>query len=286
MANINYETNPITIIISGFKQAFSKSQQLAIMLIVVPIILGIVNLIAQIFFEVFGSALDSSNDKAPAVIVVGFILFILAMLLSVFIQVMYSGFQAFASVKISRGEDETFGKALERALSKFWKIVTVNFMVFIYTLPYVLAITSLVVLNIVLGAQSQLSLAFSLPISIILAIVLCVLTVRIYLRFAFALYYLFDGNHSATVSLEKSKELTHKRLSEVFGVLTISSLVPFISTLCGVSGMAMLYAQLTHARATKVELPRQHILNYLVLVLGLFVTTMVGFVLLAIYAAV
>jgi hypothetical protein len=286
MANITYETNPINIIINGFKRAFAHSQQLAIMLIVIPMALGVINFVAQIFSEVFSSAIDSSNDRTPAIVVVGFVLFILAMLLTMFAQVLYVGFQAFAAIKISRGEDETFGKALEQAFSKFWKIVGINIMIFIYALPYAFAIFSLVILNIVLGVQSRLSLAFSLPPSIILAIALGILMVRVYLRFAFSAYYLFDGNHSAATSLEKSRHLTRNRLSEVFGVMTISSMVPFVSSLCMTSGMAVLYKQLVEAREAKTELPRQHLLNYLVPFLGLVLMGILAFVGLAIYAAV
>ncbi len=285
MANFHYETNPITIVITGFKKAFAHSQQLAVMLIVIPMILGVVNFIAQIFSEVFSSAIDSNNDRSPAVLVVGAVLFILAMLLTMFVQVLYVGFQSFAMIKISRGEDETLGKALEQAFSRFWKVVAVNIMIFIYALPYAVAITLLIILNIIIGMNSRLALAVSLPVSIILAIANGVLMIRVYLRFAFAVYYLFDGNHTPTAALEKSKHLTRKRLSEVFGVTTISSMVPFVSSLCLASGMAVLYSQLTYARETKTEMPRQHLLNYLVPLFALVFLGMISFVLMAIYLA-
>lgn len=259
----HYETNPITILITGVKRAFAASQQLAIMLIVLPMLLGLVSFVGQIFMSVFQAAIDA-DEKSGVFMAVSSILFILLILLSIFTQNLFIGFQAFAMHKISRGEDEQPGKALEQAFAKFWKITVLYLMLYIYTLPYTLALTAVTVLAVALGVQSTTALVLSLPVAIAVGVFLIVLIVRIYLRFAFAGFYLFDGAHSVTSALEKSKTLTKGRLLEVFGIMTIGSFVPFISSLVMTAGLAELYQQLTVARAAKATLPKQHMLNYLI----------------------
>ncbi|MEK7472134.1 MAG: hypothetical protein AAB624_02700 [Patescibacteria group bacterium] len=260
----HYETNPISVIINGVKQAFAHSQQLAIILIILPMALGVVNFVGQMFGNAFGASISTVQDRSSALLAVGVVLFILAILLQIFTQVLYTGIQSFAMLKISRGEDETFNKAFEHAFSKLWKIVLIHLTLFVYTLPYSMAVSALVVLSVVLVNSDSVALTVCLPISIILGTLLVILIFRVYLRFSFAMTYMFDGTQTTTEAFNKSKQLTKGRLSEVFGVMTIGSLVPFISALTMTSGMAILFKQLTEARDAKAELPRQHILNYIV----------------------
>lgn len=262
----HYETNPITTIVSGVKRAFSHSQQLAIFLIVIPMVVGVVNFIIQIFIEVFSGVIDTdANDVSGSVLVIGGVLFVFALALQIFIQISYVSLQAFSVVKIMRSEDASFGAAVSEALGKFWKILGTVILISIYALPYVVAVLMLVIANIVLAEVETLILAVSIPLSILLGVFLIVLMVRVYLRFNFATYALFDGAKSISSALERSKMLTHKRLSEVFGVRSLASLVPFISGMTVAGGEAVLYEQLKDARERHADLPKQHILNYLAL---------------------
>lgn len=287
MANkhINYETNPISIIITGFKQAFNKSQQLAIMLIVIPFVLGVVNFVVQIFGEIVSAAVDAGSDKPTATIVIGIILSLLAFVLIIVAQTLFTGFQAFALHKMSQQEDETFSEALGQAFSKFWQVIGLNFMLFIYSLPYSFALTAIIVLNIGIGVVNTSSLYFSVPFSVVAAVILTVLIVRVYTRFAFAGKYLFDGNNSVSASLEHSKQLTKGRLGEVFGVMSIGGLVPFVPSLAMTAGLAALFEQLSVARKAGADLPKQHILNYLVPALAFLFIGFITLILVAIYAA-
>lgn len=285
MTAFHYETNPISIIITGFKQAFNKSQQLAIMLIVIPFVLGIINFVIQIFGEIFGAAVDSGSDESMAMVLIGVILSILAFILLIAVQTLFSSLQAFAMHKISRGEDEAFGEALRQAFSKFWQVIGLNFMIAIYSLPYVVALMSLIVLNVGAGTINTSSLFISIPISTVLAGLLIVLMIRVYMRYAFATKYLFDGDNSVSKALELSKKLTKGRLGEVFGVMTIGGLVPIVPSLAMTSGLAALFEQLTLARKAKTELPKQHILNYLVPFIGFVLVGFIALVVFAIFAA-
>lgn len=259
-----YQTNPFLIIIGGVKRAFSHSQQISIMLIIAPMALGLISFIFQIFIEVFRSVSKGEGATASTGLVgIGVVLLILAFLLQIFVQNLFLAFQGFAAHKMALGLDAPFGTSLEASFSKFWKVFLATILVFVNSLPYYTAIMLLVVVNVFLASVGPTTLAIGLPLSILLSIFLIVLIVRVYLRFALASIALFDGVATASAALEKSKQLTHGRLGEVFGVTSIGAFVPFISALCVSGGLSVLYAQLKQARQDKTELPKQSLLNYL-----------------------
>lgn len=74
-------------------------------------------------------------------------------------------------------------------------------------------------------------------------------------------------------SHDTTKAVVKGRLMEVFGVGTVSSLIPIIGPLLGLTGNAALYSQLDYYHKKKLEKPKVHWLNYV----GLFI---IGFIML------
>ncbi len=275
---MSYQTNPFRLLIDGTKQAFANSQQVAIMLIVVPFVISAANGIIQVFIEVFNALTDSDKD-APTnlpLLIIGLVLLILAIGLQVFMSVYSMSLRGFSSYKIMRGEDANISTIISQPLTNFWKTFSVMFMIAIYSMPFILMLLLLVSGNVVVGVMATGWLYLTVPLSSALAIFILVLIVRINLRYSLGFMALYDGASNATEAMTRSRELTKGRLSEVFGINSIASWVPFLSGVVVSGGEALLYHQLKEAHAHHHKLPKQSFLNFVGLIAGLALMLLIG----------
>lgn len=111
--------------------------------------------------------------------------------------------------------------------------------------------------------------------------------IRAQLRYT-ALPYLImsDKSLSADNAIEACKNLYKGHLIEVFGIVTVGGIIPFVGSSLKAGGMALSYKQIASFKKAHKETPQAHWLNYIGFILFGVLLLFVGLLALLIYSIV
>jgi hypothetical protein len=240
-----YDSNPFTLSFKGFSLLVEFAKSVFITLIV----LGILGSIGNLFnsFDQNLTETSRSNETTIAqeanfqlpelseiLIIAGVVIgiSIIVLLVSIVLSSVYKGFVSAGAVSASEKRMISFSEALNAMADRFTTLFKAEI------------ITTLKII----GGY----LLFIIP------------GVRAQLRYQAVPYLIMaDPKLSASEAIKESKRLYNKHLMEVFGILTVSSLMPFIGSAFGAGGMALSAQQIKAYDAIKAQTPQTHWLNYL-----------------------
>lgn len=253
----SYVSNPFKSTFRGFGNFFSYNQNIAIILLV----LANVGMIFQLF-DTFSNPSMSSNTSnttgastlgVPAAAIIMFAVFGLTVIVISFLfGCLVNGMVAYATLKTSRQETTTVKEAFRETITHFWSIVYASI---------------IVTLKIIGGL-----LLFIIP------------GVRAALRYTMVLLPIFDEDANGKQAIQRMKFLTKDHLLEMFGIVTVAGIIPFIGTLLQWGGVSVMYPQLKTLKSSNAPKPPVHWLNYIgfifvgfwILLIALFVALIIA----------
>lgn len=301
-STVPYDSNPFTISFSGFSNLITYAKGVFITMFVFGILSVVMNAINQFSipasddssggttqdlnkaYDTLASTIDKNyipvesdfdnsetftnsnnaddnNDPtiaaptATIIIVIVFVFFIAVLFIAaaIIINTAYSGFIAAGVLAANEKRMITFGEAFNEMVSRF----------------KVLFVALLIAALRTIGGY----LLFIVP------------GVRAGLRYASVPYIVMSRKDlSATESVNLAKSLYNGHLLEVFGIMTVGSIIPIIGQALSASGLGLSLKQITAYRNANLATPKTHWLNYLglILVLLFIIIIITAMVLLAI----
>lgn len=198
-------------------------------------------------YDTFSTAATSSTEVTTIIAIVIFVFVIalffgiIAIVISTYLQGMFS----YAALKSETEERRVgLGEAFDATTKRFWRLF---------------------------GAQLLAGIKiFGWTLLLIIPGIIAALRYRL---LSFVIMSEPETEKGIGASHNTTKAVVKGRLMEVFGVGTVSSLIPIIGPLLGLTGNAALYSQLDYYHKKKLEKPKVHWLNYV----GLFI---IGFIML------
>ncbi len=280
----HYEQNPFKLAFNGLNKAFKINQNPSIAILVYGFLAGIGQSISNVVAEIPGP----NNSTTSSQIDTGIIIFIviavlLASLVGMVIDIIASGFKAVVGARTSADQSISLGDGLKLALSKFFPVIAIQILVFLYSAVWLLpALLIIIPLAIVLGlakVDSSIIAILVTVLSIILGAGGLFMAVRASLKRQLALYIMFDKGAGIMQSLNESVRLTKGRLIEVMGVAFAAGIIPIINPLLIPVAFGEYYRQILTFRDNKLALPRPNIWSWLpiivvggiLLLIGLFI---------------
>ena len=289
---IQFNANPFSLAFDAMSRAFKINQNPAIVIIIGAIIIAVGN-------QIFGNLPDfltkvgegsGSKDTELALGVVGFVFSLVFLVISTVVGTIWAGFVAFVGLKNAQHESTQVQPSLRTALSKFWTIFGVNFMVGLYALACLMPSIILLLVGIALLAGNLDGVAVGVFIATgILFIVGLVFSIRISIARSLSIFAMFDENLGVFPAMKRSVELTKTRVMEAWGMAFPGAIIPIIGPLLTTCALGSHYLQLKVYRDNSAELPKVHILSWLPLIglgLLLIVIFLIGATLGALYASV
>ncbi len=238
--HLHYNSNPFSRSFKGLDLLFKYNNTLAITLLILSMFYFMLQILGSF---IPGGDSDTGSSSSPAsdnpdlglilaiVIPIVLIIFIISIVISTYVY----GLIYFVAWKTSRLETTTFGEAFKVVTGHFWTIFVIQVIVGLK----------------ILGGL----LLFIVP------------GIRAALRYELVLFPVFEENLNSRKAIKNIKALTKGHLIELFGLATVSSLVPFIGLLLHLGGDAVLYPELKALKASGAPAPKAHWLNYLGLIL-------------------
>lgn len=248
----DYVSNPFSSCFRGLDKLFKHNKKIAIVLLVISAVLGGLQFLGGSSEETATappaeSGAGAGLDGVQIALIVALGVLILAAMF--FVSVFIGGVISFITLKTSRGETTSFKEAARATFAKFWTLA---------------GVTVLSILKILGGS-----------------LLLIVPGVRAGLRYQMALLPVFDDNLKAGAAMRRIKFLTKNHLMEVFGIGTVSSLIPVFGPLLQIGGEAVLYPQLKDLKDNNRPKPPTHWLNYLGFILLALITILIVIIVLA-----
>lgn len=278
--DIEYDSNPFTI---SFR-AFGLFVQHAMGVFITVLVIGLLDFITNIFgsitdftrtqesrsnggsqpldFDVNGISTEATNLATTSqgsggvdvflivVVVVAFVgILALVILIATIFSAAYKGFVAAGTVAAVDKRDIRFSEALSAMVNRFGTL-------FVAEILATLRIIGGYLLLFVPGIRAQ-------------------------LRYQSTPYIIMRNPEiKATAALNESKQIYRKHLMEVFGILTVGAIIPFVGSSISSSGIAMSAKQVAAYASAGKQTPKTHWLNYLGLIL--LAVLAVGLILLAV----
>jgi hypothetical protein len=245
---LEYDSNPFTLSFKGLGLLVDYARGVFIALLV----LGLFGLISNIFNILPNPFPDSSTSSTAepfsssvnsnVVLAIGLFI-VVALIVGFFVGILFSaaykGFVAAGTLSAVNKQTITFGEALNEMSQRFTTLFKAE-------LITTLRIIGGYLLLVVPGIRAQ-------------------------LRYQSTPYILMANKQmSASEAIAKSKELYRNHLMEVFGILTVGALIPFIGQAISASGMAMSTVQVSTYAENNKPTPKTHFLNYIGLIFGVF----------------
>jgi flagellar biosynthesis protein FlhB len=264
-----YDSNPFTLSFNALGRFFHSNAGWAIVVIVLGVLGFLFQMgsnLAQVASNSSGSTSSSytppsSSSLEPAVIIaivvfVG-VLVLVAIVIGTVMKVYFQGMFSYVALKSEDGQAVSFKEAFDEVTKRFWRL-------FLAQLLADLKILGWYLLLIVPGVIAS-------------------------LRYSLLPYQIMSDpatEKNIKDSHDKTKAVSKGRLIEVFGVSTVSALIPVVGSLVGLSGKAALFNQLDHYNQKNIQKPKVHWLNYLgfilLAVLLLFIGLILGIVVIAV----
>lgn len=247
-----YDSNPFTLAFNAFSRFFKTNLGWAIAVLALAFLSFIgqlLNNLLQLAFTPESSSTStstsandlslgagSSDTNVAAVIMIVFgVLLIVALVIIVAsaVSTFISGMLSYVAVQSEKGKKVSFSEAFEATTKRFWRLYFAGLLAGLKIFAW--------------------SLLLIIP-GIIAAF-----------RYKLLPYVIMNDSETKGVksSHDEAKMLVKGRLMEVFGVATVSSIIPFVGSLIGLTGNAALYSQLKVYNDAKLEKPKIHWLNYL-----------------------
>ena len=241
-----YNSNPFTLSFDALGKLFTHNLTWAIVLLV----LGAISAFGQLASNAFGNINSSSTSPnyetnitsgssldATTVIAIVIVVFVVALILLTVILVVdtyVKGMLSYVALKSEDGESVSFSEAFNETASRFWRLLGAQLLAGLKILGWGL-------LFIIPGIVAALKYSM-LPYEIMRA---------------------SKDEKGASSAHSNVKALTKGRVIEIFGVATVSSIIPFVGSLLALTGHAAQYDQLNYYYKHKLEKPKVHWLNYL-----------------------
>lgn len=254
--NEEINTNPFSRTFKGMDLLFKYNQVMAIIILIASLIGGFLQFLGNISGS-FGG--DTGQSEAPvdqaqivtnsaeaqiALIVIIVLVILVALCIAAVIGVYFDGITKFVAYKSSKKSTTNFSEAVKVVTSKFWTILAINIITY---------------LKIVGGL-----LLFIIP------------GIRAALRYELVLYPVFDENLGASAAIKRSKQISKNHLMEIFGIVSVGTIIPIVGPLLNLGGELVMYPELKHLADSGETPPKVHWLNYIGLILlTLFVGTVV-----------
>lgn len=269
---IQYNTNPFSLIFDAFSRAFKINQNVAITVLVGGIIIYVGNQIFSNIPDILNTIGEGSSKELSVGLGIASLLFSLGyIVVATVIDTLWRGFTAYAGLKNARWESTGFKDSFSQATKAFWKVICISIISGLWMFAYLLPSIFVMIVGIVLLAADQTAAGTGVLISAgILFVVGLVFSQRFWISRTLSYFAAFDENLGVFASMDRSKQLTKNRLMEMWGVTFAAAIVPIISPVLTAFGIGMYYLQLKVYRDHKVELPKTHILSWLpVMLFGL-----------------
>lgn len=242
-----YNSNPFTLAFDAVGRLFKYNSGWAIALIALSALSTLVQLVDSIASSYNSTpevATSSANSASPEVatiiaivIVVAVFLFVVLAIASV-IGTYIQGMLSYVALKSEEEKSVSFSEAFQATTARFWRLFAAQLLAGLKIFGW--------------------TLLFIVP-GIIAA-----------LRYTLLPYVIMSEPESEKgigASHTTTKTLVKGRLMEVFGVATVSSIIPIVGSIIGMSGNAALHNQLAVYNQKGLEKPKIHWLNYLGLIL-------------------
>lgn len=108
--------------------------------------------------------------------------------------------------------------------------------------------------------------------------------IRAQLRYTSLPYIIMsDKNIGYEEALSKSKDYYKGHLMEVFGIMTVGGIIPFVGSSLAASGLSLSHKQIANYNSSGKQFPKTHWLNYLGFILVGFFIIFAGLILLLVY---
>lgn len=264
-----YQSNPFMLCFESFGRFFNKNAAWAVTLLVLGFFAFFIQMGSNLSSTFNSSSTSSTESRERAeqrrnervadrpletteiialvviisVAVLSFLAFAIAV--GTFLQGMFT----YVALRSEQGLSVGFGEAISATSQKFWLLLGAQVLAGIKVIGW--------------------GLLFIIP-GVIAAF-----------RYALLPYVIMSDDAQATrvgESHERTKTLVKGRLLEVFGISTVSGLIPILGDLLGLTGSAALHQQLQVYDKAGLEKPKIHWLNYLGFILFGLVILLVIFV--------
>ncbi len=244
-----YDSNPFTLSFSALERFFKSNLVWAIVILAFGLF--------GFLFQATGSVMDTvSQPAAPdnhqptslshstfndadggviaAIIIIAAIFIVILVLISSVIQTFITGIFSYVINQSEQEKSVSFSEAFHATTKRFWRLfwasILANIKIFLWTL-----------LLIIPGIIAT-------------------------LRYSLLPYLIMNESEKEKGIIDshnKMKAIVRGRLWEVFGVATVSVIIPFIGNIVGLAGRGALYRQLQYSYDHKAKRPKVHWLNYL-----------------------
>lgn len=283
-ATVEYDSNPFTLSFRALGVFFNINVAWPVVLICMEALNSI--------WQLFGTIADIAKNSNPAsisfgsivpeitgqsvnglgvgaAIVVILLVFIVALCvaaLAIAFGTYFNGMYAYAATKSLEGRKVGFAEAFDATTRRFWRLLFAGFLAglktFGWLLLFIIPCIFVITLAIIAGSAFGFLLVLILP---------CLIPgIRAGLRYSILPYVIMSDSGNIKGVLEshnRTKTIVKGRLMEIFGVATVSAVVPFVNTSLSIIGSAALHRQFAHYHDHKLEKPGIHWLNYIGIIL-------------------
>lgn len=252
---VRYDSNPFSVLIGGTDRLFRVNQTAAIIVLVISVVFGVLQFVADMIRAIISSATSSSSQQtydtssvlgastasgpeiagvvAIVLIVIAVVLVLLA--ISAVFGVLYNGMLAYVVLCTIRNQKANF--------SEGWTLITKNFWRILFGTMY-----------------AQLKVFGGLLLFIVPGI-------RAAMRYNMLTLYILDKQVGVQDSHNAMKAITRGRLLEIFSVTSWASLVPLAAQVVAMGGQVKQYEQLVGTHEAGQQRPSVHWLNWLVIII-------------------
>lgn len=257
-----YISNPFTVLVRGTERLFKTNQTAVIVLVVVSVVLGIF----QVFIELIRAGLGAISSDSPStssstvstnsdpsinaaavatILIVFFVVIGIFLLISTVWNILYKGALAYIAACTVQNQKASFSEGASVIGKKFWQLL----------------IASVIIQLKVFGGL----------------LLLVIPGIRAMLRYDLVMILIIDKDLKAMQAMRAMKDITKGRLIEIFGVKTLASFVPLVSSVIELGGQVEQYEQLTMSfNNPAMKRTNVHWLNYIGLILfGAFMLLLV-----------
>ena len=260
----SYNTNPFSLMFDAMGRFIKYNTNWAVVLIVLGFF-GVASQAGNLFHSATNSTAvnntlssNASGTVLLASIIVITVVAIAAIVGGLALNAIVQGMLSYVALQSEQGTSVKLGEAYRAAAARFWRLFNAQLLAFLKVIGW--------------------TLLFIVP------------GIIAFLRYSLLSYVIMSEPETEKGVVEahnKVKSLVKGRLLEVLGVTSISSVIPVIGTLLGLSGNAALYTQLALYNSKDLEKPKISWINYLILACGLILVIglIIGSILLAINQA-
>lgn len=244
----SYKSNPFYLCFDDLGTFFEKNTWWAIGITAGALLMTFLSFISNLVELLLRSTSESSQAASTmnpeetlavsGIIGITIAIVIFTLFLSTALQIFIGGMFAYVSLGNHNGRSVGFGEAFNAVVKRFWRLffaqILATFKIIAWTLLFIIP-------------------------GIIAA-----------LRYALLPYVIMDESvekKGVVDSHNLTKNLVSGRKFEVFGIMTVSGIIPIIGPLVQLTGSAKLYRQLQVFHDNNLEKPKVHWLNYIGIIL-------------------